>query len=64
MLCEEPDFTPKSLFHRFDSANKKYISEKDIEDFLIDSNVPFKGSELKVLFGRIDVNRSETISLR
>lgn len=44
MLCEEPDFTPQSLFHRFDSVNKKYITEKDIEDFLIDAQIPFKGS--------------------
>ena len=64
MLAEQPEFTPASLFYRFDSARKKFISEKDIEDFLHDSNIPFKGSELKTLFGRIDVNRTQTISLR
>lgn len=57
-LCEVPTFTPTSLFHRFDATRKKFISEKDIQDFLIDSQVNFKGSQLKTLFGRIDVNQS------
>lgn len=64
MLAEEPDFTPASLFYRFDSARKKFITEKDIEDFLVDSNISYKGSDLKTLFGRIDVNLTQSITLR
>ena len=64
MLAEEPQFTPASLFYRLDSARKKFISEKDIQDFLIDSNIAYRGSELKTLFGRIDVNQSDSISMR
>jgi len=52
------------LFHRFDADRKNFILEKDIRDFLVESNISFKGSELKTLFGRIDVNQSQTISLR
>lgn len=64
MLAEQPEFTPASLFYRLDAARKKFITEKDIEDFLVDSNIPYRGSDLKTLFGRIDVNQTQTISLR
>lgn len=30
----------------------------------MDSKIEFKGSQLKTLFGRIDVNQNQTISMR
>lgn len=51
------------MFHRFDADRKNCIFEQDIRDFLIENNIAFKGSQLKTLFGRIDVNQSQTISL-
>jgi hypothetical protein len=39
MLAEQPQFTPASLFYRFDSHQKGYINELDMQDFLIDSHI-------------------------
>lgn len=64
MLAEQPDFTPASLFYRFDSKRKGYIDERDVEDFLADSNIEHTGLELKILFGRMDENLDGRISLR
>ena len=58
MLCEEEDFTPATLFHRLDNTRKGFIVEKDIENFLIENKVSFKGSELKLLYGKINSNQS------
>jgi hypothetical protein len=47
-----------------DGEGKKYITESDVKDFLADSKVQLKGGQLKTLFGRIDVNHNEAITLR
>lgn len=54
MLCEEETFTPTSLFHRLDCSRKGYITEKDVNQFMEKQKVELKGSELKMLFGRIN----------
>ena len=59
MLAEEEAFTPASLFHRLDVARKGYINEKDINNFMRSQRVDLKGSDLKVLFGRINAIKSE-----
>jgi hypothetical protein len=65
MLAEEEDFTPASLFHRIDGARKGFITERDLEAFLKDQNLNFKGSELKLLFGRVnEAKREEAVRLR
>lgn len=65
MLAEEEEFTPASLFHRLDTARKGYIVERDIQNFLNEQNVDFKGSEFKMLFGRINViKQEEAVRLR
>jgi Ca2+-binding EF-hand superfamily protein len=64
MLAEQPQFTPASLFYRFDSQRKGYIDERDVQDFLVDSNIEHTGLELKVLFGRMDENLDGKICLR
>lgn len=65
MLAEEEDFTPASLFYRLDAARKGYLVERDIDNFLRSQGVEMKGSELKVLFGRInEIKSSEKVPLR
>jgi hypothetical protein len=65
MLAEEEDFTPASLFHRIDTARKGFISERDLESFLKDQALNFKGSEVKMLFGRVnEAKHEEAVRLR
>lgn len=59
MLAQEEPFTPASLFYRLDTARKGYIVERDLEAFLNDQQVELKGCELKLLFGRVNANKSE-----
>lgn len=59
MLAEEELFTPASLFHRLDQARKGYINEKDIDAFMRAQKVDLKGSDLKILFGRINAVKTE-----
>lgn len=59
MLAEQEQFTPASLFYRLDTARKGYIVERDLQNFINDQNLQFKGSELKMLFGRINVAKQE-----
>jgi transposase len=54
MLAEEEDYSPASLFHRIDSARQGFINERNLESFLKEQGLNFKGSELKMLFGRVN----------
>jgi Ca2+-binding EF-hand superfamily protein len=59
MLAEEETFTPASLFHRLDEARKGFITEKDVNSFMREQKVDLKGSEVKMLFGRINAVKTE-----
>ncbi len=64
MLAEEEQFTPSTLFYRLDEARKGYLTEPDIAKYLEENNIKYKGSELKILFGRIDSNQDGVVSKR
>lgn len=59
MLAQEELFTPASLFYRLDGSRKGHITDRDVERFLRDQKMGFKGSEIKMLFGRIDAAKTE-----
>ena len=59
MLAEEELFTPASLFHRLDTARKGSITEKDLANFMRQQKAELKGSDVKLLFGRINAVKIE-----
>lgn len=58
-MCEEESFHPGSVFYRIDRERKGYLLERDVERFLVENGREFKGSELKMLYGKMNVDQED-----